>query len=130
MSVIEINYGQGWKKTVYKPMDKFSAVTIKDRLQSQYTEYQYRVVDVARWVSATRPYLQPLKYHKPSEYYTMNSIDLTEQVWEQLQHYAERIAYLQSIGDDKSAEVLISSGELMAEAADRQDEWLIAQQGE
>ena len=46
----------------------------------------------------------------------MNSIDLTEQVWAQLQHYAERIAYLQSIGDDKSAEVLISSGELMAEA--------------
>ena len=40
----------------------------------------------------------------------MNSIDLTEQVWAQLQHYAERIAYLQSIGDDKSAEVLISSG--------------------
>ena len=60
----------------------------------------------------------------------MNSIDLTEQVWQQLQHYAERIAYLQSIGDDKSAEVLISSGELMAEAADKQDEWLIAQQGE
>ena len=60
----------------------------------------------------------------------MNSIDLTEQVWAQLQHYAERIAYLQSIGDDKSAEVLISSGELMAEAADKQDEWLIAQQGE
>ena len=59
----------------------------------------------------------------------MNSIDLTEQVFAQLGHYAERIAYLQSIGDDKSAEVLISSGELMAEAADRQDEWLIAQQG-
>ena len=59
----------------------------------------------------------------------MNRIDLTEQVFAQLGHYAERIAYLQSIGDDKSAEVLISSGELMAEAADRQDEWLIAQQG-
>ena len=59
----------------------------------------------------------------------MNRIDLTEQVFAQLGHYAERIAYLQSIGDDKSAEVLISSGELMAEAADSQDEWLIAQQG-
>ena len=45
MAVIEINYGQGWQKTVYKPMNKFSAVTIKDRLQSQYSQYQYRVVD-------------------------------------------------------------------------------------
>ena len=59
----------------------------------------------------------------------MNSIDLTEQVFAQLGHYAERIAYLQSIGDDKSAEVLIKSGELMAEAADSQDDWLIAQLG-
>ena len=48
MSVIEINWGEGWQKTLYKPMDKFSAITIKDRLQSQYKEYNYRVVDVAR----------------------------------------------------------------------------------
>ena len=73
---------------------------------------------------------RPLSITNPQSINTMNSIDLTEQVWAQLQHYAERIAYLQSIGDDKSAEVLISSGELMAEAADKQDEWLIAQQGE
>ena len=45
MAVIEINWGEGWQKTVYKPMDKFSAITIKDRLQSQYKEYNYRVVD-------------------------------------------------------------------------------------
>ena len=48
MSVIEINYGKGWERTVYKPMDKFSAITIKDRLQSQYSKYQYRVVDEVR----------------------------------------------------------------------------------
>ena len=48
MSVIEINYGKGWERTVYKPMDKFSAYTIAERLQSLYSQYNYRVVDEAR----------------------------------------------------------------------------------
>ena len=48
MAVIEINYGKGWERTVYKPMDKFSAYTIAERLQSAYTKYQYRVVDEVR----------------------------------------------------------------------------------
>ena len=38
---------KGWEKTVYKPMDKFSAITIAERLQSS-TKYQYRVVDEVR----------------------------------------------------------------------------------
>ena len=46
MVQIQINYGEGWKDTVYRPMDKFSAQTITERLQSQYTEYQYRVVNI------------------------------------------------------------------------------------
>ena len=48
MAVIEINYGKGWEKTVYKPMNKWDAYTIAERLQSMYSQYQYRVVDEAR----------------------------------------------------------------------------------
>ena len=55
----------------------------------------------------------------------MERYDITDQVLQQLGHYAERIAYLQSIGDHESAEVLKSSAESMAEYADRQDEWLV-----
>ena len=55
----------------------------------------------------------------------MERYDITDQVLQQLGHYAERIAYLQSIGDLKSAEVLQSSAESMADYADSQDEWLV-----
>lgn len=48
MSVIEINWGEGWQKTLYKPMNKWDAYTIAERLAKAYTSYQYRVVDVAR----------------------------------------------------------------------------------
>ena len=55
----------------------------------------------------------------------MERYDITDQVLQQLGHYAERIAYLQSIGDLKSAEVLSASAQAMAEYADAQDEWLV-----
>ena len=44
MKQIQINYGQGWENTVYKPMDGFTARTIMERLQSAYTNYSYRLV--------------------------------------------------------------------------------------
>ena len=55
----------------------------------------------------------------------MERYDITDQVLQQLGHYAERIAYLQSIGDHESAAVLQSSAEGMADYADSQDEWLV-----
>ena len=55
----------------------------------------------------------------------MERYDITDQVLQQLGHYAERIAYLQSIGDHESAAVLQSSAEGMADYADAQDEWLV-----
>ena len=57
----------------------------------------------------------------------MNSYDLTDQVLNQLEYYAERIAYLESLGDTEAAAVLRGSAQLMAEAADSQDEWIIAE---
>ena len=55
----------------------------------------------------------------------MERYDITDQVLQQLGHYAERIAYLQSIGEHESAAVLQSSAEAMASYADAQDEWLV-----
>ena len=55
----------------------------------------------------------------------MERYDITDQVLQQLGHYADRIAYLQSIGDLESAKVLQSSAEAMADYADAQDEWLV-----
>ena len=57
----------------------------------------------------------------------MNYYDLTDQVINQLEYYAERIAYLESLGDTEAAAVLRDSAQLMAEAADSQDEWIIAE---
>ena len=57
----------------------------------------------------------------------MNYYDLTDQVINQLEYYAERIAYLESLGDTEAAAVLRGSAQLMAEAADSQDEWIIAE---
>ena len=55
----------------------------------------------------------------------MEIYDVTDQVFAQLSYYAERIAYLQSIGDHQSAAVLHTSARAMAEYADAQDEWLV-----
>ena len=55
----------------------------------------------------------------------MERYDITDQVLSQLGHYAQRIAYLQDIGDYESAEVLMSSANAMAEYADSQEEWLV-----
>ena len=55
----------------------------------------------------------------------MERYDITSQVLYQLGHYAQRIAELQEAGDYKSAEVLKSSAEAMAEYADSQEEWLV-----
>ena len=55
----------------------------------------------------------------------MERYDITSQVLYQLGHYAQRIAYLQDIGDYESAEVLKSSAAAMAEYADSQEEWLV-----
>ena len=56
---------------------------------------------------------------------SMESYDITDQVMDRLEVLAERIAYLKSIGDEKSAAVLIQSGEQMADQADSQEEWII-----
>ena len=48
MTVIQINFGEGWQKTAYKPMNKWDAERIAKGLANVYTHYQYRVVDVAR----------------------------------------------------------------------------------
>lgn len=55
----------------------------------------------------------------------MEAYDITDQVLSQLEYYAERIAYLRDIGDDKSADVLNDSANAMAEYADSQEEWVI-----
>lgn len=57
----------------------------------------------------------------------MNNYNITDQVLSQLEWYSTRIAYLQSVGDIKSANVLNESASLMAEAADAQDEWVIVE---
>ena len=57
----------------------------------------------------------------------MNNFDITDQVLSQLEYYAERIAYLQSVGDLESAKVLNRSASLMAEAADSREEWVIVE---
>ena len=62
---------------------------------------------------------------QPHHITIMERYDITDQVLQQLGHYAERIAYLQSIGDNESAAVLSASAQSMAEYADRQDEWLV-----
>ena len=59
----------------------------------------------------------------------MERYDITNQVLEQLGHYAQRIAHLQDIGDFESAEVLMSSANAMAEYADSQEEWLVVTEG-
>ena len=48
MAVIQINFGKGWEKTAYKPMNKWDAERIAKGLANVYTSYQYRVVDEAR----------------------------------------------------------------------------------
>lgn len=55
----------------------------------------------------------------------MESYDITAQVLNQLEYYAERIAHLQSIGDHQSAEILKRDAEEMATYADAQEEWVI-----
>ena len=55
----------------------------------------------------------------------MNSYDITDQVLSQLDFYVQRAAYLRSIGDNQSAEVLLSSAQLMADYADSQEEWIV-----
>ena len=59
----------------------------------------------------------------------MQSFDITDQVLAQLGHYAQRISYLQDIGDFESAEVLMDSAAAMAEYADSQEEWLVVTEG-
>mgnify|MGYP001185403328 CR=1 FL=1 len=44
MFVLQINFGQGWEPTCYRPMDSFSAQRLADRLGAAYTHYSYRVV--------------------------------------------------------------------------------------
>ena len=55
----------------------------------------------------------------------MTSYDITDQVLSQLDFYVSRAAYLRSIGDNQSAEVLLSSAQLMADYADSQEEWIV-----
>ena len=55
----------------------------------------------------------------------MKQVDVTDLVMARMEHLADRIAYLQSVGDDKSAEVLMSSGSQLADAADSEDEFIL-----
>ena len=75
----------------------------------------------------TNPWGSYVPWFKRQPHYLtiMERYDITDQVLQQLGHYAERIAYLQSIGDFESANVLQSSAQAMAEYADAQDEWLV-----
>lgn len=57
----------------------------------------------------------------------MNNYDLTDQVMAQLDYYVERMKYLHSIGDHRSAYVLETSARKMAEFADAQEEWLVVE---
>lgn len=59
----------------------------------------------------------------------MERYDITNQVLEQLVHYSNRIAHLESIGDYRSANVLICSAQAMAEYADSEQEWLVVTEG-
>ena len=43
---LEINFGQGWEATCYRPMDRMDADRLAARLGRLYTEYSYRVVKV------------------------------------------------------------------------------------
>ena len=43
---LEINFGQGWEATCYRPMDRMDADQLAGRLGRLYTEYSYRVVKV------------------------------------------------------------------------------------
>ena len=55
----------------------------------------------------------------------MKQVDVTELVMARMEHLADRIAHLQSVGDDKSAEVLMASGSQLADAADSEDEFIL-----
>lgn len=55
----------------------------------------------------------------------MERYDITDQVLNQLEYYAHRIAFLQWLGEHEEAEVLMSSAHAMAEYADSQEEWLV-----
>ena len=57
----------------------------------------------------------------------MNSYNITDQVLNQLEWYADRINYLRLAGRYKDAELLASSAQLMADFADQQEEWLIVE---
>lgn len=57
----------------------------------------------------------------------MNNYDLTDQVMAQLDYYVERMKYLHSIGDHRSAYVLETSARMMAAYADSQQEWLVVE---
>lgn len=60
----------------------------------------------------------------------MEAYDITDQVLNQLEYYAQRIAHLQDIGDYESAEVLMSSANAMADYADSQEEWVIVSEAQ
>ena len=46
---IQINFGEGWKDTCYRPMDKWDADRIAKGLGNVYKEYAYRVLPVNNW---------------------------------------------------------------------------------
>ena len=43
---IQINFGEGWKDTCYRPMDKWDADRIAKGLGNVYKDYAYRVLPV------------------------------------------------------------------------------------
>ena len=44
MFVLQINFGEGWQPTCYRPMDKWDADRIAKSLSNVYRHYSYRVV--------------------------------------------------------------------------------------
>ena len=46
MFVLQINFGEGWQPTCYRPMNRWDAYSLAERLGGLYTSYQYRVVSV------------------------------------------------------------------------------------